>query len=85
MYQLPQRIEMALAVVGRTERKWYNVAMARSPWSIYPRPRAQPRRLTWRSVIVSLFTLLGRFVGDLTTGRSSRASGGTQKRSPRGK
>jgi hypothetical protein len=62
--------------------------MARSPWSIYPRyprPRAQPRRLTWRSVIVSLFTLLGRFVGDLATGRSSRASGGTQKRSTRGR
>ena len=56
------------------ERKWYNVAMARSPWTIYPRPRTQPRRLTWRSVIVSLFTLLGRFVGDLATGRSSRAA-----------
>jgi hypothetical protein len=43
--------------------------MARSPWNIFSRPRARPRRLTWRSVIVSFFTMLGRFFGDLVTGR----------------
>ncbi|MBQ6338092.1 MAG: hypothetical protein IJI36_03005 [Kiritimatiellae bacterium] len=57
--------------------------MARSPWSIFPRPRARPRRLTWRSVIVSFFTMVGRFFGDLATGRSSRASDGTRKKSSR--
>jgi hypothetical protein len=59
--------------------------MARSPWNIFSRPRARPRRLTWRSVIVSFFTMLGRLFGDLATGRSSSASGGAQKRSSRGK
>jgi len=59
--------------------------MARSPWSLFPRPRARPRRLTWRSVIVSFFTMLGRFFGDIATGRSSRASGGPRRQSSRGK
>jgi len=47
---------------------------------IFPRPRARPRRLTWRSVIVSFFTMLGRLFGDLATGRSSRASRGARGR-----
>ena len=59
--------------------------MARTPLDIFPRPRARPRRLTWRSVIVSFFTMLGRFFGDLATGRSSNASDGTRKKSSRSK
>jgi hypothetical protein len=59
--------------------------MARNPWNIFSRPRARPRRLTWRGVIVSIFTLLGRLVGDIATGRSSPASGGARKRTSRGK
>jgi hypothetical protein len=36
-------------------------------------------------VIVSFFTMVGRFFGDLVTGRSSRASGGTRNKSSRSK
>jgi hypothetical protein len=43
--------------------------MARAPRNIFSRPRARPRRLTWRSVIVSFFTMLGRFFGDIISGR----------------